>query len=74
MFPFVPPGESRSVQVKLKGDRHYLEVQSLSENVKYVFSVRAKTKVGWGPAKQGNITTGPQEGKRSSLVSLESPN
>lgn len=56
-------GESRSVQVKLSGDRHYYEAKELNENVKYIFSVRAQTSVGWGPPRFGNITTGPQKGE-----------
>ena len=56
-------GESRSVQVRLAGDKHSYLAGSLTENVKYVFSVAAKTRVNWGKTRTGNITTGPQPGK-----------
>ena len=55
-------GISRSVQVTISGDSHSLLVTKLVENVKYVFSVRARTKIDWGDAVNGSTTTGPQKG------------
>ncbi|KAK2172926.1 hypothetical protein NP493_919g00008 [Ridgeia piscesae] len=55
-------GISRSVQVTISGDSHSLLVTKLVENVKYVFSVRARTKIDWGETVNGSTTTGPQKG------------
>ncbi len=55
-------GETRSVQVVLGGDKLSYLASPLVENVKYVFSVKARTSVGWGKSRYGNITTGPQPG------------
>lgn len=38
-----------------------LLVQTLEEEVTYMFTVRAQT-LDYGPAVTGNVTTGPQEG------------
>ena len=46
----------------ISGDTHSLLVTKLVENVKYVFSVRARTKIAWGEAVNGSTTTGPQTG------------
>ncbi|KAL1140779.1 hypothetical protein AAG570_000709, partial [Ranatra chinensis] len=50
-----------SKQVKQKVTEPKLEVQTLEEEVTYLFSVRAET-IDYGPAIRGNITTGPQDG------------
>lgn len=43
----------------------HLIVQNLEEEVTYTFTVRAQT-IDFGPAVNGNITTGPQEGSPNS--------
>lgn len=48
--------------MKQKVSETSLIVQSLEEEVTYTFTVRAQTKIDFGPAILGNITTGPQEG------------
>ena len=51
-----------SKQVKQKVTDTQLIVQNLEEEVTYTFTVRAQTKIDFGPAVIGNVTTGPQEG------------
>ena len=68
IFVIVVSGESRSVQVKLSGDKTYYLAKELEENVRYVFSVKAKTAVAWGPARVGNVTIGPQPGNYRIIV------
>ncbi|ELU15655.1 hypothetical protein CAPTEDRAFT_52109, partial [Capitella teleta] len=55
-------GQFRSVQVKLAGDRHYYVARELTPAVEYVFQVRAKTGLAWGPHLEGNITVKPLVG------------
>ncbi len=57
-------GQSHSFQVELLGDTHYYIADTLTENVKYTFRVKAMTRINWGPAVEGNITTGPQAGSK----------
>ena len=48
--------------MKQAGDKKFYTAHELAEGVTYIFSVRAKTDVGWGEASVGNITVGPQPG------------
>lgn len=50
-----------SKQVKQKVTETSLFVQTLEEQVTYMFSVRAQT-IDYGPPVKNNVTTGPQEG------------
>ena len=50
--------------MKQKVSEPRLEVQTLEEEVTYLFAVRAET-IDYGPAIRGNITTGPQDGSPS---------
>ena len=59
------------MQVKIAGDKLSYTARELNEGVTYIFSVRARTSVGWGEASVGNITTGPQPG---SPPATERPN
>ncbi len=45
------------------GDKTHYVADSLGEGVRYTFRVRAMTRINWGPAIEGNITTGPQHGE-----------
>ncbi|XP_049831894.1 protein sidekick isoform X2 [Schistocerca gregaria] len=56
--------ETFSKQVKQKVSGTSLQIQTLEEEVTYIFSVRAQT-IDYGPATTANITTGPQEGSPS---------
>lgn len=47
--------------MKQKVNGTSLLVQTLEEEVTYTFTVRAQT-LDYGPAVNGNVTTGPQEG------------
>ena len=61
MSIFLYSGERGSYQVEVTGRLYYF-VNSLKERLKYVFSVKARTKVGWGNATEGTVTLGPQIG------------
>lgn len=50
-----------SKQVKQKVTETSMFVQTLEEQVTYMFSVRAQT-IDYGPPAKGNVTTGPQDG------------
>lgn len=50
-----------SKQVKQKVSATNLVIQTLEEEVTYIFNVRAQT-IDYGPPIVGNVTTGPQEG------------
>lgn len=50
-----------SKQVKQKVTETSIFVQTLEEQVTYMFSVRAQT-IDYGPPAKGNVTTGPQDG------------
>ena len=56
---FFLPGFSK--QVKQKVTDTSLLIQTLEEEVTYLFSVRALT-IDYGPPVTGNVTTGPQDG------------
>lgn len=58
-----------SKQVKQKVTESSLFVQTLEEEVTYLFSVRAQT-IDYGQPIKGNVTTGPQEGSPASPRSL----
>lgn len=47
--------------MKQKVTDTHLVVQNLEEEVTYTFTVRAQT-IDYGPAINGNVTTGPQDG------------
>lgn len=47
-----------------------LQVQSLEEEVTYTFTVKAQTKIDYGPPISCNVTTGPQEGSPSTPKEL----
>lgn len=51
-----------SKQVKQTVSENHLLVKGLKEMMTYNFKVRAKTSVGMGPERSGNVTTGPQQG------------
>lgn len=53
--------ETFSKQVKQKVSATNLVIQTLEEEVTYIFNVRAQT-IDYGPPIVGNVTTGPQEG------------
>lgn len=59
-----------SKQVKQKVKTNSLQVQSLEEEVTYTFTVKAQTKVDYGPPISCNVTTGPQEGSPSTPKEL----
>ena len=59
---FLVLGERRSVQVDVRGDRRYYYASELVEDVKYVFSVMARTSVDWGDDIEGEVVVGPQPG------------
>ncbi|XP_064623842.1 protein sidekick-2-like isoform X2 [Lineus longissimus] len=56
-----PSGVSTIVSAKIPGGTHHYMVTNLLEDVSYLFSVKARTKVDWGPQSTGNVTTGPQK-------------
>lgn len=62
LFFFKSSGESRSVQVQLSADKMSYVAQQLLEDIEYMFSVKARTSVGWGSTSVSNITIGPQPG------------
>jgi protein sidekick len=47
--------------VKQRVTERFLFIHNLEESVTYTFSVRAQT-IDYGPARRGNVTTGPQPG------------
>lgn len=51
-------------------DRTYFFASELVERETYVFSVMAKTDKGWGPPREGTVTTGPQQGNSSYVPSF----
>ena len=53
-------------------DRTYFFASELVERETYVFSVMAKTDKGWGPPREGTVTTGPQQSKSLHAVCMPS--
>ena len=50
-----------SKQVKQRVSENFMYIHNLEERIPYTFSVRAQT-IDYGPAAEGNVTTGPQPG------------
>jgi protein sidekick len=63
------PDDSFSKEVKQRVQEPHLLVTDLDEGIAYTFSVRAYT-IGYGPASEANMTTGPQEGSPTQIESL----
>lgn len=55
-------GISKSVQVLLSSNKTDYFIQQLIEEMKYVFSVRCRTSVGWGQPSVSSVIIGPQPG------------
>eukprot|EP00090_Calanus_glacialis_P041134 TRINITY_DN7227_c0_g1_i2.p1 TRINITY_DN7227_c0_g1~~TRINITY_DN7227_c0_g1_i2.p1 ORF type:complete len:2186 (-),score=220.82 TRINITY_DN7227_c0_g1_i2:579-7136(-) len=53
--------ENYSKQVKQRVSENFMYIHNLEERIPYTFSVRAQT-IEYGPAAEGNVTTGPQPG------------
>ena len=61
-------GVRRRVIVEVN-DRRFFYASDLVEGARYNFSVIARTDKGWGPARYGEVTTGPQPGNYT-LITL----
>jgi hypothetical protein len=64
------PGESKSTLIVLTAEKTSYVAQQLIENMEYLFSVRARTTVGWGTPLVGNISVGPQPGQCIHLLDV----
>ncbi|XP_070580081.1 protein sidekick-2-like isoform X2 [Ptychodera flava] len=59
-------GTSKIITVDSESpDKQFLWATELAERKTYSFMVMAKTQKGYGPARKGNVTTGPQPGAPS---------
>ncbi|XP_074647497.1 protein sidekick-2-like [Tubulanus polymorphus] len=55
-------GVVTKTELQVSGDVHFYLVSNLEENIRYTFTVQARTQVDWGKSVSGNVTTGPQSG------------
>ncbi|XP_038069656.1 protein sidekick-2-like isoform X2 [Patiria miniata] len=57
-------GEISTITVEINGPQLVYSVEKLGEFAEYIFRVKARTRGrSYGPYREANVTTGPQEGK-----------